>query len=56
MAFKGSKLILPYFLFKSLQKMAIAVQSTLAEQDRIIFHHGLVKVLVQYQLSFINVT
>ena len=56
MAFKGSKLILPYFLFKSLQKMAIAVQSTIAEQDRYIFHRGLVKVLVQYQLSFINVT
>ena len=56
MAFKGSKLNLPYFLFKSLQKMAIAIQSTIAEHDRSLFHHGLVKILVQYQLSFINVT
>ena len=56
MAFKGSKLNLPYFLFKSLQKMAIVVQSTIAEQDRSLFHHGLVKILVQYQLYFINVT
>ena len=56
MAFKGSELNLPYFLFKSLQKMAIVVQSTIDEHDRGLFDHGLVKILVQYQLYFINVT
>ena len=35
--------------------MAIAIQNTIAKQDRNLFHHGLVKILVQYQLSFINV-
>ena len=40
MAFKGSKLNLPYFLFKSLQKMAIAIQSTIDEQDHCLFHRG----------------
>ena len=36
--------------------MEIVVQSTIDEHNRGLFHHGLVKILVQYQLSFINVT
>ena len=47
---------LPYFLLNSLCKMSSNVQNTIGDQYHIILHHGLVKILVKYQLSFIGKT
>ena len=56
MALKGLKLNLPYFLLHSLHKMAIMVQHTIENQDHSLFHHGLIKMLVQYQLVIVGKT
>ena len=56
MALKGLKLNPPYFLLHSLHKKAIMVQRTIGNQDRNIFHHDLIKMLVQYQLVTIGKT
>ena len=56
MAFKGSKINLLYFLLNSLCKIAYVVQNTIGDQYRSLFHHGLVKILVKYQLYFIGKT
>ena len=56
MALKGLKLNLPYFLLNSLHKMAVTVQRTIGNQDRSLFHHGMTKMLVQYQLATIGKT
>ena len=56
MALKGLRLNLPYFLLHSLHKMAIMVQCTIGNQDRSIFHHGLIKMLVPYQLVIVGKT
>ena len=45
-ALKGLKLNLPYFLLHSLHKMAVMVQHTIGNQDRSLFYHGLIKMLV----------
>ena len=36
--------------------MASSVQNTIGDQDHILFHHGLVKILFKYKLSFIGKT
>ena len=51
LALKGSKLNLPFYLLQSLKKMAHSVQNTIGNPDRILFHHGLIKILIQHQLS-----
>ena len=56
MALKGLKLNLPYFLLHSLHKMAVMVQRTIGNQYRSLFHHGLIKMLVQYQLVTVGKT
>ena len=56
MALKGLKLNLPYFLLHSLHKMAIMVQRTIGNQDRSLFHQGLIKMSVQYQLVIVGKT
>ena len=56
MALKGLKLNLPYFLLHSLHKMAIMVQCTIGDQNRSLFHHELIKMLVQYQLVTVGKT
>ena len=56
MALKGLRLNLPYFLLHSLHKMAIMVQCTIGNQDCSLFHHGLIKMLVQYQLDTVAKT
>ena len=48
---KGCKLNLPFYLLQSLRKMAHSVQTTIGNPDRSLFHHGLVKILIQHQLS-----
>ena len=50
MALKGSKINLPFFLLQSLRKMAHTVQTTIGDIEQSLFHHGLLKILVQYQL------
>ena len=51
MELKGSKLNFPYLLLNSLEKMATAVQNTIEVRDQRLLHLGLIKILVQYQLS-----
>ena len=53
LALKGCKLNLPFYLLQSLKKMAHSVQNTIGNSDRSLFHHGLIKILVQHQLSLI---
>ena len=49
LALQGCRLNLPFYLWQSLKKMSQAVQS-FNNPDRSIFHHGLVKIIVQHQL------
>ena len=56
MALTGSKLNLPYFLLHSLHRMAIIVQRTTVNQSHSLFHYGLIKILVQYQLATMRKT
>jgi len=51
LALKGCKLNLPFYFLQSLKKMAHSVQSTIGNSDRSLFHHGLIKILIQHQLS-----
>ena len=51
MAFNGSKLNLPFFLLHSLKRMVHTVQNTRGDVERSLFHHGLLKILFQHQLS-----
>ena len=51
MELKGSKLNFPYLLLSSLEKMATAVQNTIEVRDQSLLRLGLIKILVQYQLS-----
>ena len=51
LALKGSKLNIPFYLLQSLKKMAHSVQNTIGNPDRSLFHHGLIKILIQHQLS-----
>ena len=51
MALTGSKLNLLYFLLHSLHRMAVIVQRTTVNQIHSLFHFGLIKILVQYQLA-----
>ena len=50
LALQGFKLNLPFYLWQSLKKMSQAVRS-FSNPDRSIFHHGLIKIIVQHQLS-----
>ena len=54
MAIKGSRLNLPYYFINSLEKMAYVVQNTIGDKNRSLFHHLLIKILLQYQLSVID--
>ena len=42
---------MPYFFLNSLHKMACTYQTNIGDKDRILFHHGLIKILVSYQLE-----
>ena len=50
LALRGCKLNFPLYLCQSLKKMPQAVRS-LSNPDRSLFHHGLIKIIVQNQLS-----
>ena len=56
MALKGLKLNMPYFLLHSLHMMAVTVQRTTSNHDRGLFHHGLIKMMVQYHLATVGRT
>ena len=51
MDLNGFKINLPNFFLSSLEKMASGVHNTIENQDHNIFHHVLITILVQYQLS-----
>ena len=53
--FTGKKAIdLPFYLFRSLSKMADKVQARPQNNDTDVFHHGLIKLLVLEELGKIN--
>ena len=56
MTVTGSKLNLPYFLLHSLHRMAVTVQQTTVNESHSLFHFGLIKILVQYQLATMSRT
>ena len=54
MVLKGFGLNLPCFFLNSLEKMAYVVQHIVGYQERILFHHGLLKIMLQYQFHMIG--
>ena len=42
---------LPYFLFNSLKKMSVTVQKHLGDVEPHLYHHGLVKILIEKELK-----
>jgi len=42
---------LPYFLLNSLKKMSIIIQNNLGDVEPHLYHHGLVKILIEKQLK-----
>ena len=50
LALQGCRLNLPFYLWQSLKKMSQAVRS-FNNPDRSLFHHRLIKIIVQHQLS-----
>ena len=50
-ALKGCRLNPPFFLLQILKRMAHTVHTTIGDVERILFHHGLLKILFQHQLS-----
>ena len=54
MALKGCKINMPFFLLQSLRKMAHIVQTIIGDIEQSLFHHGLLKILFQYQLNHLD--
>ena len=42
---------MPYFLLNSLRKMSVTVQKNLGDVEPHLYHHGLVKILIEKQLK-----
>ena len=42
---------MPYYFLSSLEKMACAYQSNVGDKEQSLFHHGIIKILVSYQLG-----
>ena len=51
MALKGCRIDLPFFLLQSLRKMAHTIQTIIGDIEQSLFHHGILKILFQYQLN-----
>ena len=51
MIFKGNPVNIPYYFLSSLEKMAYAYQSNVADKEQSLFHHGIIKILVSYLLG-----
>ena len=56
MIFKGHPVNMPYFFLNSLLKMACTYQTNVGDKGRSLFHHGLIKILVSYQLAELGET
>ena len=41
----------PYYLLNSLHKMACTYQINVGDKEQSLFHHGLIKILISYQLG-----
>lgn len=50
MHIKGHAINLPYFLLNDLKKMASSIQHSPRNLDRSLYHHGLVKILIETKL------
>ena len=50
LALRGYKLNLPFYLWQSLKKMSRTVRN-FNNPDRSLLHHGLIKIILQFQLS-----
>jgi len=48
---ENQTLNLPYFLFNSLKKMAVTVQKHLGDVEPHLYHHGLIKILIEKELK-----
>ena len=47
---------MPYLFLNSLHKMASTYQTNVGDKNRSLFHHGLIKILVSYQLEELGET
>ena len=47
---------MPYLFLNSLHKMACTYQTNVGDKERSLFHHGLIKILVSYQLGELGET
>jgi hypothetical protein len=54
MVFVGFELNMPFFLLKSLTKMVKFYQRDHIRSERNLFHHSLIRILIEYHLSQIN--
>ena len=48
---ENQTLNLPYFLLLSLKKMSITVQKHIGNIEPHLYHHGLIKILIEYKLK-----
>jgi len=53
---ENQTLNLPYFLPNSLKKMSVTIQNNLGDIEPHLYHHGLVKILIEKQLKEKNDT
>jgi len=51
---EGQTLNLPYFLLLSLKRMSITVQKHIGNIEPHLYHHGLVKILIEDQLRHLE--
>jgi len=49
-------LSLPYFILQILTKMSKTIQKQRKNKDRSLYHYGLVKILIEFELQKISVT
>ena len=49
--FLGFPVNFPYYLVQSMTKMSLAIKKGLNNISRSLFHHGLVRILVERELS-----
>jgi hypothetical protein len=56
MVFLGFRLNMPFYLLRSLSKMAKFYQRKIGNPEANLFHHGLIRILIEYQLVQIGDT
>ena len=56
MIFKGYPVNMPFLFLNSLHKMASTYHSNVGDKNRILLHHGLIKILVSCRLEELGET